>query len=163
MIELGCSEKYAEYIFDKMGRAYMELGNRDSASIIFKQGLKYLHENESLLTVAAWNAGKLDAVVSINDKIFIVDFKTSKKIYKHYHLQVAAYAAAFRKSKSVNRMGYIEEMPVDGMILRLDKKTGKFQEKAFSLSNRNHFNIFKNCLEIKAWNSKRIMGVKHVN
>ena len=108
-------------------------------------------------------AGKLDAVVSINDKIFIVDFKTSKKIYKHYHLQVAAYAAAFRKSKSVNRMGYIEEMTVDGMILRLDKKTGKFQEKAFSLNNRNHFNIFKNCLEIKAWNSKRIMGVKHVD
>jgi ATP-dependent exoDNAse (exonuclease V) beta subunit len=113
-------------------------------------------------------AGTLDAVVSINNKIFIVDFKTSKKIYKHYHLQVAAYAAAFRKGKSINRMGYIEDsfsgaLPVDGMILRLDKKTGKFQEKAFSLSNRNHFNIFKNCLEIKAWNSKRIMGVKYVD
>ena len=90
-------------------------------------------------------------------------FHQSKLGHKHYHLQVAAYAAAFRKSKSVYRMGYIEEMPVDGMILRLDKKTGKFQEKAFSLNNRNHFNIFKNCLEIKAWNSKRIMGVKHVD
>ena len=42
MSELGCSERYAEYIFEKMGRSYVELGKRDSASIIFKQGMKYL-------------------------------------------------------------------------------------------------------------------------
>jgi len=106
-------------------------------------------------------AGTLDSVVEFNNQVFVLDFKTSKKIYKHYHLQVAAYAAAYQKTRSIITNGRIHYPPVYGMILRLDKKTGKFQEKIFKLDN--HFNIFKNCLEIKAWNSKRIAGVKYVD
>ena len=74
MIELGCSEKYAEYIFEKMGRSYVELGKRDSASIMFKQGLKYLKNSQSLLAVAAWNAGKLN---NLNEQITYLDMLLS--------------------------------------------------------------------------------------
>ena len=74
MIELGCGEKFADYIYEKMGRAYVELGKRDSASIIFKQGMKYLDNNESLLVIAAWNAGKLN---KIDEQITYLDMLLS--------------------------------------------------------------------------------------
>ena len=66
-------------------------------------------------------AGTVDAVAMIDDKFSVIDFKTSKQIYKSYKLQVYAYKQA------------IEEMygrEVESCwILRFDKTTGKFQAK----------------------------------
>ena len=84
MIELGCGEKFSEYIYEKMGRAYVELGKRDSASIIFKQGMKYLDHHESLLVVAAWNAGKLnrlDEQIAYLDMLLSID-GNNVKVYE---------------------------------------------------------------------------------
>lgn len=64
-------------------------------------------------------AGTVDAVATIDDKFSVIDFKTSKKIYKSYKLQVYAYKQA------------IEEMYGKKVkscwILRFDKVDGKFQ------------------------------------
>ena len=92
-------------------------------------------------------AGTVDAVAKINGRIVVIDFKTSKKIYKPYHLQVTAYAQA------IKRMDGLRRWPL-GMILRLDKETGKFEQKVFE--PKNNFNTFKKCLELKQWSSLRI-------
>ena len=50
MLEIGCNRcrclgsegEDAEYIYSYFGRSYIEVGKLDSASYIFKQGLKYL-------------------------------------------------------------------------------------------------------------------------
>jgi hypothetical protein len=64
-------------------------------------------------------AGTVDAIATINGEYAVIDWKTSKRIYPEYHLQVSAYAKAVED---------IEGKPVDATyILRCDKKTGKFQ------------------------------------
>ncbi len=92
-------------------------------------------------------AGTVDAVAKINGRVCVIDFKTSKKIYKPYHLQVTAYAQA------IKRIDGLRQWPL-GIILRLDKETGEYEQKVFE--PKDHFHIFKKCLEIKQWSSLRI-------
>jgi len=91
-------------------------------------------------------AGTVDALAEIDGKLCIIDFKTSKKIYKPYHLQVAAYAQAISTQDQI-------DMPM-AMILRFDKETGIFQEKLFD--PKQHIHMFFHCLDLKAWNTARI-------
>ena len=95
-------------------------------------------------------AGTVDAVAEINGRLYVIDFKTSKAIYKSYYLQVAAYVMAVKKQLGLD---------CEGIILRLDKETGKYQEKIFKASD--HFRMFMNCLDLKNWNSVRIKGLKY--
>ena len=99
-------------------------------------------------------AGTADALAEIDGKKFVIDFKTSKKIYKSYYLQVAAYAAALN-----DELGLDDDNKYQGMILRLDKETGKFQEKAFDITES--VPIFWVCIDLKEWNSKRIPSLKY--
>jgi len=96
-------------------------------------------------------AGTVDAVAKINGRVCVIDFKTSKKIYKPYHLQVTAYAQAIKRIDGLGRW------PL-GMILRLDKETGKYEQKVFE--PKDHFNVFKKCLELRQWSSLRIKNDK---
>ena len=66
-------------------------------------------------------AGTVDAVAMIDDKFSVIDFKTSKQIYKSYKLQVYAYKQAIEEM-------YGKEVE-SCWILRFDKATGKFQAK----------------------------------
>ena len=90
-------------------------------------------------------AGTADAVARVNGEFSVIDFKTSKKIYKPYHLQVAAYAKA---------IGRMYDTKPWGLILRLDKGTGKFQEKVFN--PEPHYEAFDLCLKLRKWGSTRI-------
>ena len=66
-------------------------------------------------------AGTVDALALIDDRFCVIDFKTSKQIYKSYKLQVYAYKQAVQEM-------YGKE--VEGCwILRFDKSTGKFQAR----------------------------------
>jgi hypothetical protein len=90
-------------------------------------------------------------VAKINGRVCVIDFKTSKKIYKPYHLQVTAYAQA------IKRMDGLRRWPL-GIILRLDKLTGKYEQKVFE--PRDHFDTFKKCMELRRWSSLRIKNDK---
>ncbi len=96
-------------------------------------------------------AGTVDAVAKINGRVCVIDFKTSKKIYKPYHLQVTAYAQA------IKRIDGLRQWPL-GMILRLDKETGEYEQKVFE--PKDHFDMFKKCLELRQWSSLRIRNDK---
>ena len=91
-------------------------------------------------------AGTVDALAEIDDKLCVIDFKTSKKIYKPYHLQVAAYSHAIATQDDI-------DVPM-AMILRFDKETGQFQEKLYD--PKPHMPMFFHCLDLKAWNTARI-------
>tara|TARA_R110002096_G_scaffold126203_1_gene272729 strand:- start:1280 stop:1963 length:684 start_codon:yes stop_codon:yes gene_type:complete len=97
-------------------------------------------------------AGTVDAVAKINGRVCVIDFKTSKKIYKPYHLQVTAYAQAIKRIDGLRRW------PL-GIILRLDKETGEYEQKVFE--PKDHFDTFKKCLELRQWSSLRIKNDKN--
>ena len=101
----------------------------------------YYHDDDPILRFA----GTADAVASIGGTRYVIDFKTSKKIYKPYYLQVAAYCKAIDK---------IYGGKSKGIILRLDKERGEYQEKVFE--PEPHYEIFDYCLRLKNWNSIRI-------
>lgn len=68
--------------------------------------------------------GTVDCICRINGKVYLVDFKTSKKISPEYLLQVAAYTWIINS-------GYVENLPkIDGIgIIRVDKETkGKYED-----------------------------------
>ncbi|MAJ43420.1 MAG: hypothetical protein CMF96_01565 [Candidatus Marinimicrobia bacterium] len=70
VIDLGCSERNAQDIFPWIGRSYIEQGKNDSASIMFKKGMKFLAEDSDFLGVYAWNEGKLKKV---ENQIFLLE------------------------------------------------------------------------------------------
>lgn len=107
----------------------------------------YYHDGNNIHNFA----GTVDAVAKIGGKVCVIDFKTSKKIYKPYYLQVVAYQYALREMYGWPR-------DAKGIILRLDKETGEYQEKRFDPTG--YIDTFFHCLDIKRWSSKRIPSTK---
>ena len=100
-----------------------------------------------------WNyAGTIDALAKINGELYVIDFKTSAKIYKEYYLQVYGYAQAIHEMVNDESNKHYPK----GMIVRLDKNEDKFQEVAFECEPR----VFHNALSIKEFQSKRIKKLK---
>ena len=81
--------------------------------------------------VGVWSekgyAGTADLLGTIDDRLYLIDLKTSKRIYSDYLMQVSAYRCAFeeRTGKKINGLA----------ILRLDKSTGCSEWKEYSESD----------------------------
>ena len=100
-----------------------------------------------------WNyAGTIDALAKINGELYVIDFKTSAKIYKEYYLKVYGYAQAVHEMVNDDSN---KDYP-KGMIVRLDKENDKFQEVAFECEPR----VFHYALSLKEFQSKRIQKLK---
>ena len=80
-------------------------------------------------------AGTADFICKMGDKIYLIDFKTSKAIYRDYYYQVAAYREAWN-------MQYNPEITASG-ILRLDKETGLPEFKDISKTHNDDFEVFR--------------------
>jgi len=87
-------------------------------------------------------AGTADLVAYLDDKLTLIDFKTSTGIWPEYALQTAAYRAAW------NRI-FPEKQVVAHGVLRLDKKTGWPEYKDFSETFDRDFRAFM-CL-VEFW------------
>ena len=75
-----------------------------------------------LPVVNPFYGGCIDCVARINNAVYILDFKTSKKISYEYMLQVCAYMW------TVNA-GYTDLPHIDGIgIIRVDKESDKFED-----------------------------------
>ena len=91
VIDMGCGKRNSLQIYQWMGRAYIEINKLDSASYVFKQGLKYNPNDASLLEVTAWNEGKIGNIenqIYYYEKILEIDdenvaiMKTLSDIYR---------------------------------------------------------------------------------
>ena len=82
--------------------------------------------------------GTYDALLSINGKVYLVDFKTSNHISYKYFLQIAAYRYMLQQ----------QGIEIDGaIILQLDKKHPSFNEYIIQLNNPEHLDFINNCQE----------------
>ena len=83
-----------------------------------------------------WYGGTYDLLIQINDKIYLVDFKTSNHIGVRYFYQLAAY----------KYMLELQGIIIDGaIILQVDKKTPSFEEYVLDLHNPVHKNFMDAC------------------
>ena len=94
--------------------------------------------------VTPWYGGTIDAIFKINGVYYIIDFKTSKKIFNNYLIQTAAYYWA------VNN-GYcptVQGKTMGGVgIIRLDKANyGVINDLFLNNSNPDQFNLINNLI-----------------
>lgn len=84
-----------------------------------------------------WYGGTYDCLLNINDRIFLVDFKTSNHVTYKYYLQLAAYSKVLREEKNIN---------IDGVIiLQIDKYKLKYREYVLDFNIPEHKSYFDLC------------------
>lgn len=113
-----------------------------NAVMSFKRWYEHIqkldHEILSLeeILVCPWFGGTLDMLIRINNKIYLVDFKTSNHISYRYILQLAAY----------KYMLDMKKRPIDGMfILKLFKNEINFEETLYDLSIYDDKKMIQDC------------------
>ncbi len=87
--------------------------------------------------VCNWFGGTLDALLRINGKLYLIDFKTSNTVTFKYFIQLAAYRYMLK---------VVEGIDVDGVIvLQLDKNDPGFNEYLLSFDIEDHLRFMNNC------------------
>ena len=89
--------------------------------------------------VCKWFGGTLDALVNINNGLYLMDFKTSNHVTFNYFLQMAAYKYMLRVEENIN---------IDGVIvLQLNKEEPEFNEYMLDFRNLAHIDFINRCEE----------------
>lgn len=86
-----------------------------------------------------WYGGTLDAILSINGRPFLIDFKTSNHVTFKYFLQLAAYLYALREQEQLNPVGVI--------VLQLDKSYPGFNEYLLDFNIPEHLVFMNQCID----------------
>ena len=82
--------------------------------------------------ICRFYGGTYDLLLKINDRIFLVDFKTSNHVTYKYYLQLAAYRKILREVENIN---------IDGtIILQLSKSYVSYKEYVLDFQNKSHLN-----------------------
>jgi hypothetical protein len=104
-------------------------------NIITLNNYEVLMEEQAL--ICPYCGGKLDLLLRINGRIYLVDFKTSNSLHYNYYLQLAAY----------RRMLYeLYGILIDGTILlKLNKANPSFDEVLLDFTNYEHLQFINNC------------------
>lgn len=110
--------------------------------------LKWFNEVKSLATdfeviyhekvlTCKYFGGTLDGLYRINNKIYLVDYKTSNYITFKYCLQLAAYRYMLRETLGIE---------IDGcIVLQLSKNDISYNEFVLDFSNPNHLSYINDC------------------
>lgn len=96
---------------------------------------EWVSSEESVYSLRFGYAGTLDARAKFKDgRLMTVDFKTSKRIYDEYAMQIAAYDYAVEEMTGIKS---------DGVgVLRLDKETGIPEWKDFTKKRERSLHSF---------------------
>jgi len=97
------------------------------------RNVKFLEVERLVYSKTYDYCGLFDALVEIDGKKYVVDWKTSKAIYPGMLAQVAAYRHAFQEETGES---------VDTLIVRFDKDTGEFEYKDISSSYEDDLAMF---------------------
>jgi len=95
-------------------------------------------------------AGTLDSLGEINNKLVLVDFKTSNNLYPEFWLQLSAYWNAYKELSP-------DQEITDVYIVRFGKEDGDFE--AININDvslmRKHFKTFLSALNIYWWKKEQ--------
>lgn len=97
--------------------------------------VKILGQEEAI--IGDYFAGTYDLLISIDDKPYLIDFKTSNHVGYKYFMQLAAYRYLLYTKKNINIEGC--------MILQFDKTQAKFREFSLTFTDHNDYEFIENC------------------
>ena len=97
--------------------------------------VKVLGQEQSL--ICEYFAGTYDLLISIDDKPYLIDFKTSNHVGYKYFMQLAAYRYLLYTRKNINIEGCI--------VLQFDKKESRFREFNLNFSDPYDYEFIENC------------------
>lgn len=87
--------------------------------------------------VLPYCGGTYDLLLSIDDRIYLLDLKTSNNLSYKYFIQLAAYRHMLYKTQDIN---------VDGcIVLQLDKSIASFNEQVLDFSINEHYAFIEQC------------------
>lgn len=107
----------------------------DEHNVEFKSSEKHIYSKKYKY------AGIMDAEAIINNKLCVIDFKTSKGIYPEMRFQVAGYQAASEEERGKKYSG-------NKWLARFDKETGEFEAHEFNDQEKD-FKAFLAALELR--------------
>lgn len=118
---------------------------KNSSFEAFKKWWRIINEGHRVVIlgmeeslISEYFAGTYDLLVSIDDKIYLVDYKTSNNVGYKYFLQLAAYRNLLYKLKGININGCI--------VLQLGKgPKPKFNEFLLNYEDPIHYEFIENC------------------
>ena len=87
--------------------------------------------------VCEYFAGTYDLLITIDDKPYLIDFKTSNHVGYKYFMQLAAYRYLLYTQKNINIEGCI--------ILQFDKTEPKYREFNLNFSDPYDYEFIENC------------------
>ena len=133
----GIEEDFSDIMIkedrNKMNNAFLSF--KRWWSIIAQNNYKIIFLEKTL--VNNYFGGTLDMLIEINNRLYIVDFKTSNHFNYKYHLQTSAYRRLLYDNYRIL---------VDGVIiLKLSKVNILFQEQVLDLSDFNTLEYMNNC------------------
>lgn len=88
-----------------------------------EHNVKFISSERFVYSLIHNYVGQMDAEAEIDGKVCVIDFKTSKGIYKEMLYQTAAYQKAAEEEGS--------KYTGDRWIVRFDKETGEFEAEQF--------------------------------
>ena len=97
--------------------------------------VKVLGQEQSLF--CEYFAGTYDLLISIDDKPYLIDFKTSNHVGYKYFMQLAAYRYLLYTQKNINIEGCI--------VLQFDKSEPKYREFNLNFSDPYDYEFIENC------------------
>lgn len=105
-----------------------------------QHNVKFISSERFVYSLSRNYVGQMDAEAEIDGKLCVIDFKTSKGIYKEMLYQTAAYQKAAEEEGSRYTGGR--------WIVRFDKETGEFEAKQFD-DLESDYNAFLAALTLK--------------
>ena len=110
-----------------------------------KNSPEFVVQEKSIFDEALGIGGTFDALVKINNKFYLVDFKTNREgnIYPEVQLQLSAYAYMARKSG----------LTVDGVLAVGLSENGTYNERFFT----ENYPIFLHTLELWKWKNEELL------
>lgn len=106
--------------FNAFYKWWSQLNENHKVEIVFSEE-KLVHE---------YFGGTCDCVLKIDDKYWLIDFKTSNHMNYKYTLQLGAYKFLLKECKNIDISGCV--------VLILDKSSKDYYEYALDFSNKDH-------------------------
>ena len=131
-----------------------EIAKHGFSAWVTREKPEFVATEVSLVSDEKRFGGTFDALCIIDGKLTVVDWKTSAKIYPQYETQVAAYAFllgwgrlnAEQSTPHPHGVPHIGQLPEQFGILRLDKKTGKYEWRV-----HGHKKLFEEVSRFLRW------------
>ena len=131
--------------FDPSAYAPQDVDRAENAYLAWLEWTRHyhlatVHSELQLVSEEYRYGGTLDWVARKGDRVWLIDFKSSKGIYEEMKYQLAAYQALWNEN-------YPNDQIAQCHLIRLGKDDGNFEHHRY-LDLSREFEIFKHCLAI---------------